>query len=435
MRDIGAINTQYYYFGSGVKSATASYIYKLDAKVDPGILEQATSDVVKRYHYFKLRPYLDEKGGLVFRENDVLPRVFPDDGEVMNLGTDDTDGYMFRVLYGDDYIRVMAFHGMADGRGINAFGLSIVYQYLTLCGITIDPEGMIITPDTPVDPGETDDFISRCVETATALPESGSAVKYKCDRVFVTPEAHEYYGTGKSKKVKLTWKAGDLIDLCHKVNGTPVTVLCSLIGMAMHRIFSVGEDVIAPNVPVDLRPILGSTAQSNFTTNVTLPYRKEYLDKTLPEQVAALKEMLGSQTRKEVLVSGMDGFAAFIEGIKRIPLGDEEALLAFHRKMAEGTKANTTYLMTNVGVFRVPSQMQPHILDFDGVAPNLEYSPVYALMTMGDSGRLIISQNSESVILPEEIVKILGEYGVKAELEDHGAIWTDSVRPHLFTRL
>ncbi|MBO4395067.1 MAG: hypothetical protein J5819_01820 [Eubacterium sp.] len=434
MNDIGAINTQYYYFGSGVKSATASYIYKLDRTIDADILAQATADVVKRYHYFKLRPFLDEKGSLVFRENDVPPRVFPDDGTVLNLGTDETDGYMFRVLYGDDYIRVMAFHGMADGRGINAFGLSIVYQYLTLCGIDMEPEGMVVTPDTPVDATETDDFISRCTEAAAGM-ESAEAAKYKCDRVFVTPEDHEFYGTGKSKKVKITWRAGDLIDLCHRVNGTPVTVLSALIGMAMHRIFTVGDDVIAPNVPVDLRPILNSAAQSNFTTNITLPYRNEYVDLPIEEQVEALREMLGSQTKKELLVSGMDGFAAFIEGLKQIPLHDEDALDAFHKKMAAGTKANTTYLLTNVGVFRVPSKMQPHVLDFDGIAPNLEYSPVYALMTMGDSGRLIISQNSESVILPEEIVRILGEYGVAAELEDHGPIWTDSVRPHLFSRI
>ena len=102
--------------------------------------------------------------------------------------------------------------------------------------------------------------------------------------------------------------------------------------------------------------------------------------------------------------------------------------------MAAMSKANTTYLLTNVGVFKVPSKMQPHILDFDGIAPNLEYSPVYALMTMGDAGRLIISQNSDSLILPEEIAKIMGENGVEVTVKDCGLIWTDSVLPHLFAK-
>ena len=114
MRDIGPVNTQYYYFGSGIKSATASYIYRLDAAVDADRLRQAVGEVVKRFHYFRLRPFLDDKGGLYFMENSIPPRVYEDDGSVKCLGTDETDGYMFRILYGKDHIRVMAFHGMAD---------------------------------------------------------------------------------------------------------------------------------------------------------------------------------------------------------------------------------------------------------------------------------------------------------------------------------
>lgn len=431
MRDIGPVNTQYYYFGSGIKSATASYIYRLDAAVDADKLRQAVGEVVKRFHYFRLRPFLDDKGGLYFMENSIPPRVYEDDGSVKCLGTDETDGYMFRILYGKDHIRVMAFHGMADGRGINSFGLSVVYRYLELCGFEMDPEGMITTVDTSVDETETDDLVKRCTEAAAGVSGVG---KYKTEKVFVTPEAHEYYGTDSSKKVLLSWKAKDLIDLCHRVDGTPVTVLSSLIGMAIHRIFPVGEDTVSPNVPVDLRPVLKSAAQSNFTTNITLPYLTEYVSMPLEVQVAELKKMLASQTDKSVLISGMEGVPGFLEGLKRVPLNDESALASFYGKMAEATMANTTYLLTNVGVFKVPTKMQPHILDFDGIAPNLEYSPVYALMTMGDSGRLIISQNSESVVLPEEIVKIMGENGVKVDLKDCGPVRTDSVMPYKFAR-
>ena len=432
MRDIGVTNSQYYYICSGEKSATASYIYTLDRAVDADILREAVRHMVKRYHYFRLKPFVDENGGLFFEDNEAEPEVYPDDGTVLHLGTDETNGYMFRVLYKDNYIRVMAFHGMADGRGINAFGLSIVYEYLTLCGIAIDSEGMITTLKTPVDETELDDFVKRCGKAAKTVGEPSG--KYEPHDIFVTPEERTHFGTTKSRKVKVSWKVQELLKLCHELGGTPVTVMTAVLGMAMHRIYDMGDAVMTPNVPIDLRPLLKSNAQSNFTTNVPLAYPPEYAALPLDEQVARLKEMLKIQTRPENLLTGMGPFERFLSEVMQAPLHDKKALDELHAAMAEGSKASTTLLLTNVGVFKLPKDMQPYVLDYDGIAPNLEYSPVYALMSMGDTGRLLICQNYDSLALPEEICKVLGEHGVKAEVEDCGLIWCDAVEPYLFAR-
>ena len=430
MRDIGVTNSQFFYICSGEKSATASYIYTLDRKVEPDILRNAVRQIIKRYHYFRLRPYVDSKGGLYFEDNNEEPDVYSDDGAVFNLGTDETNGYMFRVLYRDNNIRVMAFHGMADGRGINAFGMSVVYQYLTLCGEKIDPEGMITTLDTPVDETETDDFIKSCTEGAKRVGEASG--KYLAHDMFVTPEERVHFGTTKSRKIKVSWKVQELIDLSHKLGGTPVTVMTAVIGMAMHNIYDMNDKIMMPNVPVDMRPLLKSKAQSNFTTNVPLPYPSDYVKLPVKEQVAKLKEMLKVQTRPENLLSGMGPFEQFINEVTKAPLNDKQALDELHENMAEASKSGATFLLTNVGVFRVPKDMQQFVLDFDGIAPNMEYSPVYALMSMGDTGRLIICQNYDSVELPKEIVRVLETLGVRAEVEDCGLIWTDAVQPYLF---
>lgn len=430
--DIGVTNSQYYYICSGVKSATASYIYTLDREVDAEILVEAVRKMTKRYHYYRLKPFVDKDGGLVFEENTREPDVYPDDGTVLHLGTDETNGYMFRVLYADNHIRVMGFHGMADGRGINEFGLSIVYEYLTLCGISIDPEGMITTLDTPVDETEKDDFVKRCSQAAKELGEASG--KYQAHDIFVTPEKRVHFGTDKSRKIKISWKVKDFLELTHRLGGTPVTVMTAVIGMAMHRIYDMGNDVMTPNVPVDLRPMLKSRAQSNFTTNVTLPYPPEYVDMPLEEQVSKLKEMLKLQTKPENLLTGLGPFERFLSEVMQVPLNDKKALDDLHSAMAEGSKASTTFLLTNVGAFKVPEGMKPYVLDFDGIAPNLEYSPVYALMSMGDHGRLLICQNFDSLELPDEICRVLDENGVKAEVLDCGLIWCDAVEPYLFDR-
>ena len=432
MRDIGVTNSQFFYICSGEKSATASYVYTLDRKIDKDILREAVGKALGRYHYFRLKPFVDSNGKLFFEDNPAEPEVYPDDGTILHLGTEETNGYMFRILYNENNIRVMAFHGMADGRGINAFGLSIIYEYLTLCGIKIDPEGMITTADTPIDETEKDDFVKRCSEASKKVDEPSG--KYEPHDIFVTPEERVHYGTTKSRKVKMSWKVNELLELCHKLGGTPVTVMTAVIGMAMHRIYEMGDDIMTANVPVDLRPLLKSNAQSNFTTNVPLAYPPEYVKLPLKEQVAKLKQMLKEQTKPENLLNGMGPFERFLKDVMQVPLNDQKALDDLHASMAEGSKASTTFLLTNVGVFKLPKDMQPYVLDFDGIAPNLEYSPVYALMSMGETGRLLICQNFDSLELPKEIGRVLKEQGVDVEIEDCGLIWCDAVEPFLFER-
>lgn len=98
------------------------------------------------------------------------------------------------------------------------------------------------------------------------------------------------------------------------------------------------------------------------------------------------------------------------------------------------TKANTTLMLTNIGLIRMPAGMEEYVTDFEPVAVNIEYSPAFCMITIGQTGRLLVSQNYDDTKLLKEIAGILRENGVEAGLVDCGMIMVDTVEPYLFEK-
>ena len=131
----------------------------LHRAVDPEKLRAAVERTMRAFPRLTLRPYLDENAALVMRPNDAPVAVYPMDSPAAELGSEDSNGYMFRVMYADDSIRVSMHHSLGDGR--TAFGVlyTVVFYYLQACGVLIDPQGLLYTEETADDPSLFDSLI------------------------------------------------------------------------------------------------------------------------------------------------------------------------------------------------------------------------------------------------------------------------------------
>ena len=94
-----------------------------------------------------------------------------------------------------------------------------------------------------------------------------------------------------------------------------------------------------------------------------------------------------------------------------------------------------TYMLSNLGIINIPKQMEPYIKDYECTTSNTTLSTLYTMMTIGNIGKLVITQNDDSEIIIKEIVNTFLKNGFKVQVQDYGKIRMDNVIPYQFTSL
>ncbi|MBQ9896519.1 MAG: hypothetical protein IJM40_04300 [Synergistaceae bacterium] len=148
----------FYFFSSDEE--TCSIVLELDLSfiIDPQILKQALNIALKRNGAFRPEIFIDAKGEVIYQDNTREADVYkyePDDTKF--FGTDDMNGYLFRVLYDRNKLIISMYHAVSDGRGLLDFVRTLLYYYLNLAGFNIQPNKYITLLETPQDKTELED--------------------------------------------------------------------------------------------------------------------------------------------------------------------------------------------------------------------------------------------------------------------------------------
>src|SRR5690606_15914728 len=115
--------------------------------IDTDILQQALNKTTIRFKHLNVRI----RKGLFwyyFEENLKTPILREENGFINQyLYPRENHDFLFRTLYYQQRLSVEFFHALTDGKGALEFINSLAYEYLTLKGAEIDPEGIVITAD------------------------------------------------------------------------------------------------------------------------------------------------------------------------------------------------------------------------------------------------------------------------------------------------
>ena len=94
--------------------------------------QAAANKALQCYPEFSVRPVI--KDGRVYYEENLRPvKLAPDDGKSLCFGTDGADGtngYLFVFLYGERHLTLSLFHGLTDARGMIAYVVTTLWNYL-----------------------------------------------------------------------------------------------------------------------------------------------------------------------------------------------------------------------------------------------------------------------------------------------------------------
>lgn len=431
MEKIGLINELYFYAMCGTKPAVPDYVYIMRDEVVPDKLRDALRIVIGGFRYFGLRPLTDREGSLWFEHNEIKPEVYPEGRETI-FGTDESNGYLFVVGYINREIHLHVFHGIADGRAISSFGSSLIYQYLVLSGKVRDEEAPVMLREAIQDTSETEEYFDRCLEYSSKFPK-GSVMSVPGE-VFVIPEERQYYDSDSSRCFEIVWPAEEYKNACNKSGGTALTFMAAVITTAIYRLYDVKGQTVTFNVPVDMRQILNIRPAGNYTTNIKLPYTGDG-NCTFDEMIRLYKNEMDVRLKPGNLIANALGSKEVLEELTNIPINDRDELDRLHAGLKAGTKADSTMLLSNIGIFRMPDSMRDQVTDFRFRAVNIAYVPDAFMVTMGDKGRLFVGQNYEDTKLLECICRVMKEHGVAAGLNDFGCFTADPVLPYLFKKI
>ncbi len=387
---------------------------ELNEVVDKDILNKAVNNLLKRFPTFNVKL---KKGWFwyYFEENNKPFFVQQEDPYFMSyIDGIENNGYLFRVLYNENKIKMVIFHSLCDGTaGMDVFK-SLLYEYLLLCGKKVSSDGLIKTAYAPSSfEEEEDDFLTTY--------ERKKVKKQKHKNAFCTDgTAFSYDGVGLiTGRVKVE----ELKALAKKYDATLTTFLSALYMQVIYNTYiknkKVKNKLVTILVPVNLRKYFNSNTMRNFAMFVRLSH--DYLAPiTLEECVNACKTQMQEELTKEKLEATMHFNVKTEKNIllKIMPLFIKDVAMRLAYRFV-GDNLHTSNL-SNLGIVELPESMKKYVKSFT-FALNASYSGKINMAVVSYDGYMNITstRNFTETLIEKEFFSFLSHNGVNVEINSN----------------
>lgn len=385
------------------------HIIRMRDKVDPDKLQQAVEQALLRFPHMVLGVEATDTQ-FVYRRNVLPPVVLPFDGveKRYTIGSPDTHGYLFLVGYEGNTITMEYQHSISDGRGFEEFIRCVLFQYLQLCGCPVENDGSVRGMDTLWTPDESANGYEQLADQ-----------EFSPDGIWKKPEAAHAWdltdlGDAPEIVTEFTFPFAALHDYGKSIGVSPLSIVAPLLMRAFDRKFGEPDKPVISQIPVDLRPLLPTPTTRYFICFIDLPYLPEYRDLPLEEVFRRTKAFLNSQMEREQLL-----YRAKAAADRCLQLHEADMPLA--DKMAAGQKVckdfvlEDSFLITNVGRFKLPESCMPYVLDYGAILPCAAQPFAMLVSSFGDKMKLSVAQRDHDMQVVEDLTAGLQEIGVQAQ--------------------
>lgn len=416
-------NELQYFFNRKKKSAVFRQGAELTEEVDRDCLRRAAMRSIRYFPKFKTRPVITPDGKVFLEENHNELPIFPEDGTIRKLGTDETAGFLFRVSCVGQKIYFSCSHALTDGRGGFQFLFCLLYEYFREKGIVPAEAEPLVSEEELASPYLT----AVPADCGISLPEAGE-LDTAGDRIFHIPEALTLEETEFSKKYEICMEKNTLLRRTKETGTTPLTFLFATMAQSISELYEVEGSIVAA-VPVDLHSIYQVPSQANFTETVSLFFDETMKDLPCEEAACLLRSQLNEKKRRDVLLARVAATRIAYDMIRQLPLNNEKVLRAYSEK-ARYSGQKMTFLLSNVGEIMLPEVLRPQVKDVSGNHMASGFS--CSIIGYGSTIRLLLCQEWTSEALAEKISETLRGNGVENTVEDCGLLTFDEVVPGLF---
>lgn len=361
---------------------------RLRSPIRPEVLQEAVNRIHPRFptviagfrqDFFHYRQVAAE----------VPPTVQPDPGMLIPMSPAELRRCAFRVYYQNTTISIEAFHALTDGSGAIFTLTTLVQEYLRILHETEPCLSGAVSPlpEAP-QPHETEDSYAVL---ADAAPRSApTRFAYQLPR----PADSDWTVRGSSLSVD----AAALVDAAHRHDVTVNSLLIALLAdSAMDlQIRERGTEKLKPvriMVPVNLRKLIGSRTLRNFTHFVLPTMEAHHHSLSTME----LCKIIGDQQKQQLSKENLSGLVSRNVRLQRawwfkiMPWVVKRAMMRLvYRFFGE---SNSSITMSNLGIVRMPEELQPHVEDFQcWMIPRAGSPYVCTILSFGDKLTVNVSR-------------------------------------------
>lgn len=390
------------------RSNTFRLSMSLHTEVDPQLLTQAVNMMLPRFEAFAIQiktgvfwQYFAEnhKPFVVTPESAILTKYFHPKRN---------KGYLFKIYYFDKRVTLETFHALTDGSGALAFLTSVLYQYLTLKGHTIDPESLILGTQ-PMRPKESEDAF---------------LVNYDKSKLQPMKEIHAFHLKGEpfqygfSNLLTLKLNIEDLKKVTKDIYGVTITqyfsaVICYAI-MKQNAEFHQQKKPLKLFIPINLRPYFDAITLRNFSLYLKTVFHPEDTSLTFKEVITKVKQQFETQLTKDNMLSKIAGYVSLekVFWIRLLPFFLKNIAFKIGYDML-GAKINTASF-SNLGLVKLPKDMQPLISDVNFIIGGfgVGISAISYQQTMS----LNLASRIKDTSIMKEITQVLYDDGIQVTL-------------------
>ena len=396
-----------------VLEATLSFI------PDMALMKKACAKTLQCFPRFAGRAVIaaDGKGVLMIRNTEEMP--VSEEATPKELGTDETNNYLFRVIVSGRRLTFVAYHSLGDGLFFVRFFVQLLSHYMKEAGEDIAVEEPILSQGKDFQTlfEKPEEGFGDVMAEAPKLPSVGR------DDLFFDPRDDALYGTRDFYTWRLLWDAGELKTVLSEYAVTPLVFFQVLISEILREQCAVGERVIEGGFAIDLHQRLHSVSQCEFGTLSVLHYHPEYDARSFEEKLLRTKKELDLRMELPAIryeLDKMNSYAA--DTLKYFDLRKPEVIREFLRKREKG---GSTFFISNLGRLMMPPELLERMIGINIYSPPAGYEGNYYLYSLGDQSVLTYTGNSTSHQVMERLQEKLEKHGVHSRAEIIGLKQTD----------
>ncbi len=206
----------------------------LKKNIDGKVLESSAVKAFQRFPYYRRTLRIDETGGYILESSNEELVVKADGPERVILGSEETNHLFFCITWKENSIYFHAAHSFCGGCGAMFWIKATLWQYLTdLYNVEIDHEG-ILTPLTPMLPGET------ALPDLSKAPEDEAMKPATFGNTFMPIEDYKKAREDPTKEplfIPIVVKQDELMRYARSNDGSPNSIVAAIMFKTMVRAF------------------------------------------------------------------------------------------------------------------------------------------------------------------------------------------------------
>ncbi len=408
-----------------IESEYITTVYRFSATLDVYIIKsrllEALNRVIVRFPYYKVTLkrgffwyYLEEN----HKELDVYQDI---KDPCRRMIKEETNGYLFRVLYKNNKISVEFNHILADGTACLIFLNTLVHEYLRLSGYEVSLNEWIKDINSEIDEKEYEDTHSimgkRYLKSHNKKDKIIKNVFHLKDRLIKRDQYNVIYGI---------INAFDIHETAKKHNCSITILLTAIYLQAMVEIQN--EQIkkarkrkpVAIQVPINMRKRIQSNTMRNFSLYIT-PSLTPDKDYTLTEIIDFLNQYFKEKTDIDSLLKleVQNYKTEKTLFVRLLPLMLKTVVTPFIYKAVGADTFSGT--ISNIGLIKLPESIEKHVERIDFVLGPCPLTKCSCAVT-GYKNNLYISFGRNTKIARVETIffRKLVQLGLKVQIENHG---------------